>query len=105
MVLRETWIEYELSKEIYPLAKSAQCCCKDIRIEFDISKCAVLTNGIHLCKNETIVAPEETGYKYLGELDSILNENVKKTWEGHLHKLEFLLKRKLNGNNLMTGNK
>lgn len=100
-------------EQVDSLVQTVHLCCKDIGMEFGISKCAVVTmqrgkhresRGIILPTGETIADPEESGYKYLGilELDSILDGKMKETVQSaYMNRLKLLLKTKLSGGNLV----
>ena len=133
-VLRETLAGYQLEKngpminhlffmddlkmfgksenEIDSLVQTVHQCSEDIKMEFGISKCAVValkkgksvrSEGIKLPDGEEMGEPDANGYKYLGvlELDKILCKQMKiKVKECYMKRLKLILKTKLNGRNL-----
>ena len=98
--------------EIDSLVQTVQQFSEDIKMEFGISKCAVVAlkrgkrshmEGIKLPNGEELGDPDAGGYKYLGvlELDSMLCKEMKsKVKEVYLRRLKLLLKTRLNGKNL-----
>ena len=135
-VLRETKMGYQMEKggpklnhmlfmddlklfgknnnEIDSLVQTVQQFSEDIKMEFGISKCAVVAlkrgkrthmNGIRLPNGEELGDPDAAGYKYLGvlELDVMLCKEMKiKVKELYLMRLRLLLKSRLNGRNLFS---
>ena len=135
-VLRETKMGYQLEKngpklnhmlfmddlklfgktnnEIDSLVQTVQQCSEDIKMEFGISKCAVVAlkrgkrtymKGITLPNGEELGDPDAAGYKYLGvlELDVMLCKEMKnKVKDVYLKRLRLLLKSRLNGRNLFS---
>ena len=101
--------------EIDSLVQSVQLCCKDIGMEFGISKCAVLAmkrgkkihaSNINLPTGESMSEPDASGYKYLGilEFDDILRSEMKsKVKTNYFKRLKLILKSKLNARNLFLG--
>ena len=101
-------------KEIDSLVKTVKMCCKDIGMEFGVSKCATLvmkrgkrahSDGIVLSDEECILETDDGGYKYLGilELDDIMHKEMKeKVKTTYLKRLKLVLKSKLNSRNLIN---
>lgn len=87
----------------------------DIRMEFGLSKCAILelkrgrqvtTEGIDLGDEGIIREADPTGYKYLGvlQLDQILEKQMKhKIKEEYHRRVKKLCRSKLNSGNLIDG--
>ena len=80
-------------KEIDSLIKTVWQCSKDIKMEFGILKCAMVSlqrgrktrwEGIQLPNGEEIGEAGAGGYKYLGvlELDKIMRQNEKEGERG-----------------------
>ena len=98
--------------EIDSLVQTVQACCGDIGMEFGISKCAVLSmkrgkksvaKHIVLPTGESMIEPDDDGYKYLGilELDDIMTKEMKeKVRTSYFKRLKLLLRSKLNAKNL-----
>ena len=101
--------------EIDSFVETVKMCCKDIAMEFVVSKCATLvmkkgkrshSDGIVLSDEECILETDDGGYKYLGilELYDIMHkakkERVKTTY---LKSLKPVLKSKINSRNLING--
>ena len=133
-ILRETGIGYQLEKngakvnhlffmddlklygkndkEIDSVIKTVWQCSKDIKMEFGILKCVVVSlqrgkktrwEGIQLRNGEEIVEAGVRGYKYLGilELDKIMCDEMKrKVKEVYQKRITLLMKTHLNGKNL-----
>ena len=90
-------------------------CCKDIGMEFGVSKCPTLvmkrgkrarSDGIVLSNEECILEADDNGYKYLGilELDDIMHKEMKeKVKTTYLKRLKLALKSKLDSRNLING--
>ena len=99
-------------REIDSLIKTVWQCSKDIKIEFGILKCAVVSlqtgrktrwEGIKLPNAEEIGEAGTGGYKYLGvlELDKIMCDEMKrKVKEVYQKRVTLLMKTHLNGKNL-----
>ena len=99
-------------KEIDLLIKTVWQCSEDIKMEFDILKCAVVSlqrgmktrwEGIQLPNEEEIGDAGAGGYKYLGilELDKIMCDEMKrKVKEVYQKRVKLLMKTHLNGKNL-----
>ena len=87
----------------------------DIRMEFGMSKCAVLSVvrgkrveevGLELPSGEVMADVEEEGYKYLGVLqtdDFMYTEMKKKVKKEYFRRLKLLLKSQLYAGNLIAG--
>ena len=99
-------------KEIDSLIKTVWQCCEDIKIEFGILKCAVVSlqrgkktrwEGIQLPNGEELGEVGVGGYKYLGvlELDKIMcDEMRRKLKEVYQKRITLLMKTHLNRKNL-----
>ena len=99
-------------KEMDSLIKTVWQCSKDIKMEFGILKCAVVSlqrgrktrlKGIQLPNGEEISEAGTGGYKYLGvlELDKIIFDEMKrKVKEVYQKRVKLLMKTHLNGKNL-----
>ena len=102
-------------KEIDFLIKTVWQCSKDIKMEFGILKCAVVSlqrgkktrwKGIQLPNGEEIGDAGVGGYKYLGvlELDKIMCDEMKrKVKEVNQKRIALIMKTHLNGKNLFLG--
>ena len=87
----------------------------DIRMEFGMSKCAVLSvvkgkrvegTGLELPSGEVMADVEEEGYKYLGVLqtDTVMSADMKKkVKKEYFRRLKLLLKSQLYAGNLISG--
>ena len=87
----------------------------DIRMEFGMSKCAVLSVvggkrveevGLELPSGEVMADVEEEGYKYLGVLQTetfMYKEMKKKVLKEYFKRLKLLLKSELYAGNLIAG--
>jgi hypothetical protein len=87
----------------------------DIRMEFGMSKCAVLSvlrgkrveeDGLELPSGEVMADVEEEGYKYLGVLQTntfMSAEMKKKVLKEYFRRLKLLLKSELYAGNLIAG--
>ena len=99
-------------KEIDSLIKTKWQCSEDIKMEFGILKCAMVSlqrgrktrwEGIQLPNGEEIGEAGARGYKYLGilELDKIMCDEMKrKVKEVYQKRVTLLMKTHLNGKNL-----
>ena len=99
-------------KEIDSLIKTVWQCSEDIKMEFGILKCAIVSlqrgrktrwEGIQLPNGEEIGEAGAGGYKYLGvlELDKIMCDEMKrKVKEVYQKRVTLLMKTHLNGKNL-----
>ena len=99
-------------KEIDSLIKTVWQCSEDIKMEFGILKCAIVSlqrgrktrwEGIQLPNGEEIGEAGAGGYKYLGvlELDKIMCDEMKrKVKEVYQKRVTPLMKTHLNGKNL-----
>ena len=99
-------------KEVDSLIKTVWQCSKDIKMEFGILKCAMVSlqrgrktrwEGIQLPNGEEIGEAGAGGYKYLGvlELDKIMCDEMKrKVKEVYQKRVTPLMKTHLNGKNL-----
>ena len=99
-------------KEIDSLIKTKWQCSEDIKMEFGILKCAMVSlqrgrktrwEGIQLPNGEEIGEAGARGYKYLGilELDKIMCDEMKrKVKEVYQKRVKLLTKTHLNGKNL-----
>ena len=99
-------------KEIDSLIKTKWQCSEDIKMEFGILKCAMVSlqrgrktrwEGIQLPNGEEIGEAGAGGYKYLGvlELDKIMCDEMKrKVKEVYQKRVTPLMKTHLNGKNL-----
>ena len=96
-------------KERDSLIKTVWQCSKDIKMEFGILKCGVVSlqggkktrwEGIQLPNEEEIGLAGFGGYKYLGvlELDKIMRDEMKrKVEEVYQKRITLLMKTDLNG--------
>ena len=94
------------------MIKTTWQCSKDIKMEFGLLKCAVVSlqrgkktrwEGIQLPKGEEIGKADVSGYKYLGVLElhkSIFDEMKRKIKEVYQKRITLLMKTHLNGKNL-----
>ena len=137
LALRNTSLGYKMSKESEPishllfmddlklyasnknsldsLVNTVKIFSDDIRMEFGLSKCAVLelkrgkivkTEGIDLGEFGTINEADPEGYKYLGilQLDTLLGNKMKrKIRDEYYRRVKKLNRSKLNGGNLING--
>ena len=99
-------------KEIDSLIKTVWQCSKDIKMEFGILKCAMVSlqrgrktrwEGIQLPNGEEIGEAGAGGYRYLGvlELHKIMYDEMKrKVKEVYQKRVTLLMKTHLNGKNL-----
>ena len=99
-------------KEIHSLIKTEWQCSEDMKMEFDILKCAVVLlqrgrkirlEGIQLPNGEEIGEAGSRGCKYLGilELDKIMCDKMKRNVkEVYQKRVKLLMKTCLNGKNL-----
>ena len=99
-------------KEIDSLIKTVWQCSEDMKMEFNILKCAVVSlqrgrktrwEGIQLPNEEEIGEAGAGGYKYLGilELDKIMCDEMKrKVKEAYQKRVKLLMKTHRNGKNL-----
>ena len=99
-------------KEIDSLIKTKWQCSEDIKMEFGILKCAMVSlqrgrktrwEGIQLPNGEEIGEAGARGYKYLGilELDKIMCDEMKrKVKEAYQKRVKLLMKTHRNGKNL-----
>ena len=99
-------------KEIDSLIKTVWQCSEDIKMEFCILKCAIVSlqrgkktswEGIQLPNGEEIGEAGAGGYKYLGvlELDKTICDEMKmKVKEVYQKRVTLLIKTHLNGKNL-----
>ena len=99
-------------KEIDSLIKTKWQCSEDIKMEFGILKCAMVSlqrgrktrwEGIQLPNGEEIGEAGARGYKYLGilELDKIMCDEMKrKVKKVYQKRVKLLMKTHLNGKNL-----
>ena len=86
----------------------------DIKMEFGLSKCSVLTmkrgklvksEGIPVPNGQVMTNIEDSGYKYLGilEADEVKDEAMKdQTKKEYIKKVRKILKSKLNGRNVIS---
>ena len=100
-------------KQIDTLVNTLRVFSDDIRMEFGISKCAILImkrgkivkcDGIVMPGNEVMKSLEEEGYKYLGilEIDNVKHEEMKeKLKREYIRRVRSILKSKLNGGNII----
>ena len=99
--------------QIDTLVNTVRVFSDDIRMEFGISKCAILImkrgkivkcDGIVMPGNEIMKGLEEEGYKYLGilEIDNVKHEEMKeKLKKEYIRRVRSILKSKLNGGNII----
>ena len=87
--------------------KTVRLFSEDIKMEFGVSKCAVLvminTNGINLPNQECITAlgeEEECKYLAIPEADGIKNDEMKEVTTEYFRRIRKILKSKLNAGNI-----
>ena len=100
-------------KQIDTFVNTVRVFSNDIRMEFGISKCAILVmkrgkmvkcDGIVMPGNEIMKGLEEAGYKYLGilEIDNVKHEEMKENLKReYIRRVRKILKSKLNGGNII----
>ena len=135
LILRKTKLGYQMSKraerinhllfmddlklyagnksQLESLINTVSIFSKDIRMEFGLSKCAILelrrgnlvrTEEIDLGEEGTIKEADPTGYKYLGilQLDQILEKQMKnKVKNEYFRRVKKICRSKLNSGNLI----
>ena len=99
--------------QIDTLVNTVRVFSDDIRMEFGISKCAILimkrgkivnSDGIVMPGNEIVKGFEEEGYKYLGilEVDNVKHEEMKEELKReYIRRVRSILKSKLNDGNII----
>ena len=136
-ILRKTKVGYKMSNEsqkinhllfmddlklyasnknqLESLVNTVRIYSRDIKMEFGLSKCAILelyrgkhvrTEEIDLGEDGTIKEADPTGYKYLGilQLDQMLEKQMKvKIKDEYFKRVKKVCRSKLNGGNLIDG--
>ena len=136
MILRRTKIAYEVKKggvkvnhlmfmdhlklfaknenQIDSLVNKVRLFSNDIKIEFGMSKCGVLTvkhgkvarsEGMSMPDGKTIMTIEENGYKYIGilEADDMKHDEMKdQIRKEYVRRIRKILKSKLNVGNIIS---
>ena len=101
-------------REIDSLVNTVRIFSNDIKMEFGMSKCGVLTmkrgkiantEGIHMPDGQRMMAIEDNGYKYLGvlEADEVKHNEMKMhIRKEYIRRIRKILKSKLNGGNIIS---
>ena len=97
------------------LVRTVESFSKDIRMEFGMSKCAVMhvvkgkrhrVDGLELPSGEVMKDVDQDGYKYLGVLQTdviMTKEMKKKVGDEYFRRVKLLLKSQLYAGNLIAG--